>query len=314
MPSCTGSVANTSDGKQLEIEFFKRNEAFAKAKEMKSENVDHSDLIQLYADECIQLYAHECAVLEKVDASSPKPKYLLQEYNSWTLLEKIIKENEKVANALAEDNMDTNEEEKGESDDADDWSSTDQPLKQHIDKRMQQHKERRMHMILKWLHKATEEELRLDGALESAFKIEKMWENSWQNLSQRGLVSEIDPDAPSRYQDRVLHEDDEKQECMLMESIWNCIRKGDTENAKKLLNTHKQPWRVASLLGLFEEDESHTFGETHGNHFLWRNLCLQLSQNDGNAGRKATKFERAIYASVGGNNEYLLRCGLCNTW
>ncbi|KAF5829538.1 107-domain-containing protein [Dunaliella salina] len=66
--------------------------------------------------------------------------------------------------------------------------------------------------------------------------------------TNRGLVTELDPDAPSR-QGRSLHSDNAKAEDRLAYRLWQLVRSGRLKDARALCRACGQPWRAASIGG-----------------------------------------------------------------
>lgn len=63
-----------------------------------------------------------------------------------------------------------------------------------------------------------------------------------------GLVTELDPDAPSRQQKSLAHENVQSQDKLILH-VFELIRGGRLVDACQLCREAGQPWRAASLAG-----------------------------------------------------------------
>lgn len=64
------------------------------------------------------------------------------------------------------------------------------------------------------------------------------------------LVSELDPDAAER-QKRTWAEPDTANESLLLSGVWQYLRMGQVTAAQELCRRCQQPWRAASLGGVY---------------------------------------------------------------
>lgn len=136
-----------------------------------------------------------------------------------------------------------------------------------------------------------------------------------KKADRKNLVTELDPDAPSRQQ-RQLEEEDEEAERNFMKLIWGFVRRGDIEGAKQTCSDLGEWWRGASLSGGDEawdhiidgkrfdnEDEDET-GENKplviGNRRreLWRRMCFAIARKHG-----GDEWEKAVYGTLCGDIE-----------
>ncbi|CAK9300868.1 unnamed protein product, partial [Gordionus sp. m RMFG-2023] len=109
------------------------------------------------------------------------------------------------------------------------------------------------------------------------------------------MVSELDPDAPTR-QNKILAPLDMEYEDRLLKQIFMCVRCGQFEKIEEICRNSGQDWRADTLKGwkLFhdrnvtssrEEDGGgggeEDFGENGGidgnlNRILWKNVCWKM--------------------------------------
>ncbi|KAL6070967.1 Nuclear pore complex protein [Balamuthia mandrillaris] len=133
------------------------------------------------------------------------------------------------------------------------------------------------------------------------------------------LVSNLDPDAPTR-EHKTIHEDDKDAEERMFIALWQLIRAGRMEEAQQLCRDCGQPWRAASIGGgqlchdaaLVAGDESEDERGNvllEGNPFraLWKLACYQLSNQE-----ELNSYEKAIYAILCGNIPQVLP--VCASW
>lgn len=133
---------------------------------------------------------------------------------------------------------------------------------------------------------------------------------------RKNLVTELDPDAPSRQQ-RQLEREDEEAEKNFMKLIWGFVRKGDLTGAKQICADFGEWWRGASLSGGDEawdptidgsrfdtEDDEMVNGNASlavtGNRRreLWRRMCFAIARKHG-----GDDWEKAVYGTLCGDVE-----------
>lgn len=135
-----------------------------------------------------------------------------------------------------------------------------------------------------------------------------------KKADRKNLITELDPDAPSRQQ-RQLEEEDEEAERNFMKFLWGWVRKGDISGARRVCDESGEWWRGASLSG---NDEAHdynidghkldvTAGEVAepkqtvvGNRRreLWRRMCFAIAHRKG-----GDDWEKAVYGVLCGDVE-----------
>lgn len=135
-----------------------------------------------------------------------------------------------------------------------------------------------------------------------------------KKADRKNLITELDPDAPSRQQ-RQLEEEDEEAERNFMKFLWGWVRKGDISGARRVCDESGEWWRGASLSG---NDEAHdhnidghksdmTSGEAAGpkqtvignrRRELWRRMCFAIARKQG-----GDDWEKAVYGVLCGDVE-----------
>ncbi|KAI5810121.1 107-domain-containing protein [Peziza echinospora] len=126
------------------------------------------------------------------------------------------------------------------------------------------------------------------------------------------LVTELDPDAPSRQQ-KYLEEEDTAFEQRLMRVVFDHLRAGDVEGAMEKCQQLKEHWRAQSLAGGMEAWDKDIDGSEDGLHGvqgnrrreLWRRMCYRLAKESGN-------WESAVYGILSGDLDTVLP--RCETW
>ncbi|KAI5780531.1 nuclear pore protein 84/107 [Geopyxis carbonaria] len=205
---------------------------------------------------------------------------------------------------------------------------------------------RQLNLILEWLHRNAPEPLDEDEMLQGGggwvYTKEKIKGDKRVRFSQklslfpsgmgngfsikpkgRNIVTELDPDAPSR-QKKDLEEEDESRERTLMRLVWMYLRRGEVERAQVLCEEAGEWWRAASLSGqqdawdpnvdgFTDEDEmsdgNGNFAPVQGNRRreFWKRMCYALaSRKDGET------FERAVYGILSGDLDNVIP--VCETW
>ncbi|CAK9300867.1 unnamed protein product [Gordionus sp. m RMFG-2023] len=143
------------------------------------------------------------------------------------------------------------------------------------------------------------------------------------------MVSELDPDAPTR-QNKILAPLDMEYEDRLLKQIFMCVRCGQFEKIEEICRNSGQDWRADTLKGwkLFhdrnvtssrEEDGGgggeEDFGENGGidgnlNRILWKNVCWKMHDDATNrdSGLEVTinPYELATYSALCGNVKGIL--------
>ncbi|KAK4051974.1 Nucleoporin nup84 [Microbotryomycetes sp. JL221] len=144
---------------------------------------------------------------------------------------------------------------------------------------------------------------------------------------QRGLVTELDPDATLRSKDNQrLDSDDESYERALLRSLFEYVRAGELDLAIDMCRQSDQSWRAASLSGgrlwsdpnliveqerdildvIDQENDARTIKGTL-NRRLWKQMCRKLASTTG-----VDPFERALYGAISGDLDSVLP--VCTTW
>jgi nuclear pore complex protein Nup107 len=123
-------------------------------------------------------------------------------------------------------------------------------------------------------------------------------------------VTELDPDAPLR-QSKNLPKDDQEVEDHFLRVLWLLVRAGRLHDAQDLCVNCGQFWRAASFSGHLSKRPLHLTDEGDGLHadpyHLWKATCVKLSNQEA-----LNMYERAIYATLGGNLAQMLP--VCSTW
>lgn len=132
-----------------------------------------------------------------------------------------------------------------------------------------------------------------------------------KKADRKNLITELDPDAPSR-QHRQLEEEDEEAERNFMKFLWGWVRKGDISGARRVCDESGEWWRGASLSG---NDEAHDYNidghnlvdEAAGSsqavvgnrrRELWRRMCFAIARKQG-----GDDWEKAVYGVLCGDVE-----------
>ncbi|CAD7700985.1 unnamed protein product [Ostreobium quekettii] len=174
-----------------------------------------------------------------------------------------------------------------------------------------------------------------------------VWRESatWVNTQASDhLVTNLDPDAPTRQQ-KLLAPGDAKWQDQLNMAVWMLIRAGRMEKAQELCAKAGQPWRAASLSGcgplgplplghtvtsdVQDDFDLHLVEEFHQDQigaevdlgvdreWLQRNLfrwaCAQIaSQTKSSPAARGVSFESAVYGVLCGDVDAMLPA--CQTW
>ncbi|KAG9326615.1 hypothetical protein KVV02_006126 [Mortierella alpina] len=125
-----------------------------------------------------------------------------------------------------------------------------------------------------------------------------------------------DPDAPTR--DGVKATDhNQRAEHDLLRAVWQYIRRGQHQQARKACISAGEHWRAESISGgapyavsiaftdpAYDRDEGLSGNRTRG---LWKGTCYALAKE-----QSADQFERAIYGALCGDVESVIP--VCSTW
>lgn len=129
----------------------------------------------------------------------------------------------------------------------------------------------------------------------------------------QGIISELDPDAPTR-QGKRLVEEDMAFERNLTRAMFIRIRAGDYQEAAEVARQSGNYWRAASLRGCVEYRNSVLDGtgeidesEGNANKALWRRMCFALARQPG-----IDVYERAMYGALCGDISSVLP--VCSSW
>nr|SVE94086.1 EOG090X01MR [Simocephalus serrulatus] len=155
------------------------------------------------------------------------------------------------------------------------------------------------------------------------------WENTLHSLvsKKRGLssdnieqnlVTQMDPDAPNREQNRRLHPLDKEDEMRLLRSVFARLRCGQLDEAQQLCFRAGQPFRAALLEGwkLFHDpnmktrtDVSNIKESPSGNPYrdIWKSMTWKECDN-----AQLSTEERSILALLCGHLKALLPA--CRSW
>ena len=126
----------------------------------------------------------------------------------------------------------------------------------------------------------------------------------------RGLVTELDPDASTR-QGRSIALEDQSFEDSFMKLIFEYLRKGNVTGAMAKCRDLNQYWRTQTLAGGLEAWDHAVDGSKPGIHGvegnrrreLWKRMCHKLAT-------EAPAWEGAVYGILAGDLESVRR--LCN--
>lgn len=132
----------------------------------------------------------------------------------------------------------------------------------------------------------------------------------------RGLTTELDPDAPQR-QNARLDDLDKEDEDRLLQYVFACLRTGKIDTAEKICVSCGQAWRAASLQGwkLYNDPNFEGLGPecqrspVFGNPYrdVWKKVCWNMCQC-----ARTGVYERAVYAVLSGNLHGVLP--VCKSW
>ncbi|KAG2497894.1 hypothetical protein HYH03_004160 [Edaphochlamys debaryana] len=187
--------------------------------------------------------------------------------------------------------------------------------------------------VVAWLESLADESLKRAGG--AAFAPgEGLWHETKTEMrtGTGSVVSELDPDAPSRL-GRPLHPSNARSQERILARVWQLMRAGHMPEALELCAHVGQPWRAAALGGggpygslpvgeaaaqadeaVTEEQQAEELADEVANGSgsllsLWRWAALQAS---GAGGPSDNKLERAVFAALGGNAAGALPA--CSTW
>lgn len=178
---------------------------------------------------------------------------------------------------------------------------------------------RQSQLVVDWLEKISRNSLEQFPDKIKYFADSVSWENTvhdiQQGLNKGMIVSEVDPDAPTR-QNKRLSELDESDELSLSKHLFKCIRAGQLERAQELCVKCGQAWKAVTLNGwkLYHDPNlGKGVGEevdpVEGNtgRDLWKISCWEISKCP-----YYSSYEKAIYAALSGNINQLLPA--CVSW
>lgn len=120
-------------------------------------------------------------------------------------------------------------------------------------------------------------------------------------VEDHDLVTELDPDAPTR-QGKFIEPEDANFDNNLMELIFQHLRRGDIEGAMEKCRHFNQFWRAQTLAGGFEAWDAALDGPKEGSHGLegnlrrelWRRMCYKLAT-------ETPAWEGAVYGILSGD-------------
>jgi len=120
------------------------------------------------------------------------------------------------------------------------------------------------------------------------------------------VVSELDPDAPSR-QKRKLEKGDTFAERSLWMTCWEMLRRGKPwAEVCDWCSERNQSWRAISM-GFAADKEVGLSGSTPGAEVLWRRMCAIAAKSS-----NADEYEAAVYGLLSGDLETVQK--VCKTW
>ncbi|KAF2102931.1 hypothetical protein NA57DRAFT_31895 [Rhizodiscina lignyota] len=123
----------------------------------------------------------------------------------------------------------------------------------------------------------------------------------------RRLVTQLDPDAPSR-QGRVLEPNDMESEKPIWETCFRLLRSGvPWDDVRGWFEERGEQWRAATLgkIGETQQCKTNTAGPDCG--ALWRRICFRIAQASG-----VPTHERAVYGLLAGDLESAF--SQCRDW
>ncbi|KAI1319933.1 hypothetical protein EDD11_002608 [Mortierella claussenii] len=140
---------------------------------------------------------------------------------------------------------------------------------------------------------------------------------SFSSSQQTSIKKEYqDPDASTR-DGTKMSERNQRAEQDLLKTIWEYIRRGKIEEAKKACVHAKEHWRAESIGGgefysvpiAFTDPVYDREDDRHGNktRSLWKGTCYALANDPA-----ADKYERAIYGALSGDVPSVLP--VCASW
>eukprot|EP00898_Chlorokybus_atmophyticus_P007174 jgi/Chlat1/7458/Chrsp6S07470 len=174
-----------------------------------------------------------------------------------------------------------------------------------------------------WLEAMAAEQLRADQA-DQYTDGSAVWRETRTALELKqatsDLVSELDPDAPTR-EGKTLHPDNQSSEVRLLSAVWRRIRAGQLGQARALCRHVGQDWRAASLGGcgdsgptpLMQAEINDTNEDiaielengTLRQRFLWKWSCFKASEMLAEE-QSTGELESAIYGSLCSNTMRML--------
>ncbi|KAK3095326.1 hypothetical protein FSP39_013242, partial [Pinctada imbricata] len=237
-------------------------------------------------------------------------QHLEQERNTWSLVKTLFKD--RLETELEQD-MDM---------------AVDKPLRRSEKQIVQDlfdrdSKIRQTQLVVDWLESCAQEYVESFGENINFFSDRALgWENTLHKLqrkdsskiSDRPLVTELDPDAPVR-QNRILDDLDQEDENRLLQYVFLCLRAGQLEKAQEECKAHGQSWRAATLEGwrLYHDpnidrgDGDLESVEGNPNRVLWKGVSWNMAREP-----RYTLFEKAVYGVLSGNLGAILP--VCKSW
>ncbi|KAL1306728.1 hypothetical protein AAFC00_005393 [Neodothiora populina] len=194
---------------------------------------------------------------------------------------------------------------------------------------------RERHLVLKWLQEtaAHGDSDELDGTSPDSNQDAGVWVNGWMETREKikgakrarflpadnaagldircsdtnePLVSQLDPDAPSR-QRGVLEKKDALSERSLWISCWSMLRRGTPwAEVCEWCSVRNQDWRAVSLGAAVNSPQDIPIpGYSAGT--LWRHTCYTLATKQG-----TDEYEAAVYGLMSGHLDSVRK--VCKTW
>jgi nuclear pore complex protein Nup107 len=127
--------------------------------------------------------------------------------------------------------------------------------------------------------------------------------------NSESLVTELDPDAPTR-QRLVLEKEDQHYERSLWLACYEMVRRGQPwDEVREWFEARNETWRAASLGAAQDLDRKQNrlcLGGPYAGA-LWRRMCFEASQQT-----SADKYEHAVYGLLAGDTKSVEP--VCKSW
>ncbi|KAI8927093.1 nuclear pore protein 84/107 [Entophlyctis helioformis] len=272
------------------------------------------------------LLDHESSVLVKcqeycltmADKNDGNDRYWIQEANTWSLVLELL-----IARQSAQDQM------VGADEDDVEVPVGSRPNRnifqsdRYIANKVLNGKDAQEHSVVKqWLERTAPDFNRVQvhkgyyhDTLAQIRNKKRLEGTNMGSVSNDQIVTELDPDAPTR-QNRQLAPHDQNYEAQMFRTMYEDVRRGRLLDAVALCQDCDQPWRAATLLGGITREDKFVDGVVNednelitGNEnvMLWKATCYQIAMDE-----RADPYERALYAVLAGDVKNALPA--CQTW